>query len=99
MSERTTSHINPINPDRSGHSGRAPCPAGSSGTAIDLLVNGEPLHVTSPCTVAGVLESLELGGKRVAVALNREVVIRSRYGDVEVGAGDRIEILEAVGGG
>jgi thiamine biosynthesis protein ThiS len=31
--------------------------------------------------------------------LNREVVIRSRYGDVEVGAGDRIEILEAVGGG
>jgi sulfur carrier protein len=99
MSEGTSSRISPIETDRSGHSSRATSPTGSPGTAIDLLVNGEPLRVTSPCTVTGVLESLELGGKRVAVALNREVVIRSRYGDVEVGAGDRIEILEAVGGG
>jgi len=65
----------------------------------DSNVNGEPLRVTSPCTIASLLETLALGGKRVAVALNGDVVIRSRYGDVEVVAGDRIEILEAVGGG
>ena len=67
--------------------------------AIELQINGEPHRVPADCTVAGLLESLDLGGKRVAVALNRDVVIRSRYAEVELGSGDRIEILEAVGGG
>ena len=46
-----------------------------------------------------LLEGLELGGKRVAVAVNRDVVIRSRHGSHRIADGDRIEILEAVGGG
>ena len=42
---------------------------------------------------------LGMEGKRVAVALNRDVVPRSEYGSAPVADGDRIEILEAVGGG
>ena len=38
-------------------------------------------------------------GRRVAVAVNRDVVPRSLYGSVELSADDRVEILEAVGGG
>ncbi|HEB89108.1 MAG TPA: sulfur carrier protein ThiS, partial [Deltaproteobacteria bacterium] len=38
-------------------------------------------------------------GRRVAVAVNRQVVVRSRYDETELSEGDRIEILEAVGGG
>jgi sulfur carrier protein len=49
--------------------------------------------------VAALLETLELAGKRVAVAVNRSVVVRSRYAEFELAEGDRIEILEAVGGG
>jgi sulfur carrier protein len=45
------------------------------------------------------LETLELVGKRVAVAVNREVVPRSHYRGVVLAADDRVEILEAVGGG
>ncbi len=81
-----------------GH--RSPDPGAiSSGSEVELLVNGEPLRVATPCRVDGLLETLALGDKRVAVALNGEVVIRSRYADAELVAGDRVEILEAVGGG
>ncbi len=66
---------------------------------LEVQVNGQPLRVAAPCTVARLLETVELAGKRVAVAVNRDVVIRSRYADVELATGDHIEILEAVGGG
>jgi len=67
--------------------------------ALNLEVNGEPHSLAGARSVAELLETLELGGKRVAVAVNRSVVIRSRYAEVELADGDRIEILEAVGGG
>ncbi len=66
---------------------------------LSLELNGEPRSVPAPCSVAALLETLELGGKRVAVAVNRDVVVRSRYATLELREGDRVEILEAVGGG
>ena len=46
-----------------------------------------------------LLAQLELGQKRVAVAVNRDVVPRGAYAKLKIGSGDQIEILEAVGGG
>jgi len=66
---------------------------------LRIEVNGEPRAVEAPCTLADLLVALELSGKRVAVALNRDVVMRSRYSQTSLAEGDRIEILEAVGGG
>lgn len=66
---------------------------------LKLFVNGEPQTLPPPCSVADLLAALEMGDRRVAVALNREVVVRSRYKEAELADGDRIEILEAVGGG
>ena len=66
---------------------------------LTLFVNGNPQTLTPPCTVADLLETLDIRGRRVAVAVNRDVVFRSRYKESELADGDRIEILEAVGGG
>ena len=66
---------------------------------IELQINGDAVRVTAPCTVAGLLVHLELGEKRVAVALNRDVVLRGHYHEIELADADRVEILEAVGGG
>jgi len=55
--------------------------------------------LAAACTIEELLRGLDLGGKRVAVAVNRDVVIRSRYAGHRLAEGDRIEILEAVGGG
>jgi sulfur carrier protein len=66
---------------------------------LTLFVNGEPQTLMPPCSVADLLETLEMSGRRVAVAVNRDVIVRSRYKEAELADGDRIEILEAVGGG
>jgi len=69
-----------------------------------VVVNGEPLETPVHCTVEALLALLgrqpgNNPGRRVAVAINRCVVPRSTYPSVNIQAGDRIEILEAVGGG
>jgi sulfur carrier protein len=66
---------------------------------LELSVNGEPRRVPAGCTVARLVEESGLGDRKVAVAVNREVVPRSRFAERALGAGDRVEILEAVGGG
>lgn len=66
---------------------------------LSLLVNGERHRVPAPCTVLGLLGRLALERRRVAVAINRDVVPRSAYGTRELASDDRVEILEAVGGG
>jgi sulfur carrier protein len=68
-------------------------------TELPLLVNGESRRVASGCTVAGLVALLGLEGRRVAVAVNRDVVPRSAFDRHRLAAGDRVEILEAVGGG
>lgn len=68
-------------------------------STIEVDVNGEAKRLAADATVAELLEGLDLGGKRVAVAVNRDVVIRSRFAEHRLAEGDRIEILEAVGGG
>ena len=64
-----------------------------------VIVNGEATDVPHECTVAGLLEQLQLSGRRVAVALNRDVVPRSAFAITQIATGDQVEILEAVGGG
>ena len=49
--------------------------------------------------MAGLVEILGLAGRRVAVAVNRDVIPRSAFGSRRLLSGDRVEILEAVGGG
>ena len=66
---------------------------------LQLLVNGEPLALPRPGRVVDLLEKLGMTGRRVAVAVNRRVVVRSAYAETALSDGDRIEILEAVGGG
>ncbi len=68
-------------------------------STIEVDVNGEAKRLAGTSTVAELLDGLDLGGKRVAVAVNRDVVVRSRYAEHRLAEGDRIEILEAVGGG
>lgn len=66
---------------------------------LTLQVNGRPEEVPPETTVRGLLAQLGLGGARVAVAVNRSVVPRSAFDSHRLVAGDRVEILEAVGGG
>ena len=66
---------------------------------MDLIINGEPQQLPAPLSVAALLEARGLGGKRVAVERNGEIVPKSRHAETALAAGDRIEIVVAVGGG
>ena len=66
---------------------------------IELRVNGEHRSAAIGCTVDQLLLSLGLNDRRIAVAINRGVVPRSTFDSTRLSAGDRVEILEAVGGG
>jgi len=66
---------------------------------IEILANGETKAVPEGTTLAGLIESLELPGGRVAVERNGGVVPKDRFGSVTLSAGDRLEIVTLVGGG
>ena len=66
---------------------------------LSLQVNGETQAAPRGCTVRQLLGILDLDGRRIAVAINRDVVPRSAFETQRLRDGDRIEILEAVGGG
>ncbi len=70
-----------------------------SDTRLSLWVNGEPRAITPGSTLADLVAELGLDRSRVAVAVNRDVVSRRTFPARRLAAGDRVEILEAVGGG
>ena len=70
----------------------------SSGT-IRVNLNGKPRDIDGGLTVRALLESLELHPGMVVVELNREILERDSYADVEVSQGDTIELVHFVGGG
>ncbi len=69
------------------------------GGEMPLQVNGEERTVPDGLTVRGLLVHLELVPELVVVERNREIVDRSRYDEVELEAGDRLELVHFVGGG
>jgi sulfur carrier protein len=66
---------------------------------VNLFVNGEATEAPDSVTVAAFLEGMGLPQKGVAVERNREIVPRSSFGSTILAEGDRIEIVQFVGGG
>ena len=67
---------------------------------IEIHINGNSQAVPEASTVRSLLESLGIADREgTAVAVNMEVVPRSAHVATTLRAGDRIEIVQAVGGG
>ena len=63
------------------------------------IVNGENRTLADGTTVAALLAALELGNRRVAVELNRDLVPKSEFASRVIQEGDLLEIVHFVGGG
>lgn len=66
---------------------------------IELHINGEVRSFPAPLTLAQLIETLDLAGKRIAIEKNGEIVPRSQHPTTLLASGDRLEIVVAVGGG
>lgn len=66
---------------------------------MQLTINGETRSFADLADVAGLVAALGLDPRKVAVERNLEIVPRSAYGRTPLADGDRIEIVQFVGGG
>lgn len=66
---------------------------------IAITVNGEARQVAPGASLAALLAAIGLDMRKVAVERNEEIVPRSTYATVALGAGDRLEIVHFIGGG
>lgn len=66
---------------------------------MQILVNGEPREIADDITVTQLLSSLELDGRRCAIEVNATLVPRSEHSRHALHADDRVEIVQAIGGG
>jgi len=66
---------------------------------MNIIINGVEKTYTSSLTLETLLNELDHAGKKVAIEVNEEIIPRSQYKNKLVVDGDKIEIINAVGGG
>ena len=81
----------------SGRLGAVRAPGDNGG--MDIQLNGDPRRVDDGTCIASLLEAEGLGGRRVAVEVNGQIVPRGRHAEHRLADGDRVEIVHALGGG
>lgn len=64
-----------------------------------IVLNGRERDVETGATIADLMVASGLQGKRVAIEVNREIVPRSAFDARVLAAGDRVEVVHAIGGG
>jgi thiazole synthase len=67
--------------------------------AVTVTINGETRQFEAPVSVNALLTGMGLDPAKIAVERNLEIVPRSQYGETAVMDGDRIEIVQFIGGG
>jgi thiamine biosynthesis protein ThiS len=66
---------------------------------MNLVINGEDRAFSAAETLSALVEQLGMKSDRVAIELNRDIVPRDRWAQTPLKDGDRLEIVQFVGGG
>jgi len=66
---------------------------------IEVRINGESKEIPEGLSLSALFEGLSLPADRIAVERNLEIVPRHRWSETMVQQGDRLEVVQFVGGG
>ena len=66
---------------------------------MTITLNGDRFDIARPLTVTELLAELNIDARRVAVEHNLVIVKRAAFDQTIVRDGDRVEIVNFVGGG
>ena len=66
---------------------------------IAIVLNGEPKEIAPGQSILELLKSLNLPLERLAVEHNLKIVKRDRWNSQALEDGDKVEIVQFVGGG
>jgi len=64
-----------------------------------LQVNGEELEVSNNTTISQLVKELGCENQRIALEVNENIIPKSTHQEFILNAGDKVEIIKAVGGG
>lgn len=64
-----------------------------------IHINGEQKEVAAGTSVADVVNTLDGDPRGIAIERNLEIVPKSQHGSVLLEEGDRLEVVQFVGGG
>lgn len=79
-----------------GHARSAPT---SDNIRMKIQLNGQDRPLGADSTITALLLAEGLAERRVAVEVNGEIIPRGQHGTHVLQAGDRVEIVHALGGG
>ncbi|MFA6196610.1 MAG: sulfur carrier protein ThiS [Sulfurimonas sp.] len=66
---------------------------------MKIIVNAQEKEFNFNVTLADVLKELSLDGKVMAAAVNMNIVKQDNWGSYILNEGDKLELLDFVGGG
>jgi thiamine biosynthesis protein ThiS len=66
---------------------------------LKLTINGEEREILKSQTLEELISELDIQAPNIAMALNLQVIPKSKYGSTTIQENDQIEIVHAVGGG
>lgn len=66
---------------------------------MKIYLNGKERTVTNSFVLTDLLAEMELSGKKIAVEINQEIIPRSEHNTYQLNSDDRIEVIQAIGGG
>ena len=66
---------------------------------MTIILNGEPQQLPASTNLVDLLRKNGLEQKKIAVEINERIVPRSQYESTRLQAGDRLEVIQAIGGG
>lgn len=66
---------------------------------MDILLNGQPRSVPEAMSLQDLLIAEGLHERRLAIEVNLDIIPRAQHAGYRLKAGDRVEIVQAIGGG
>ncbi len=66
---------------------------------MQIIINGEKREIRDGTSLAELIKELGLEGKVMAAAINMQIIKQDKWDDTLLSDGDKIELLDFVGGG
>ena len=66
---------------------------------IKIKINGKKILINDKEKLSKILQDLKIPIKKVAIEINREIIIKKKLNSIKVKENDVIEIVHFIGGG
>lgn len=66
---------------------------------MNIVINGEQRTLDDDLNLQQLISMLQLENKRLAIEVNQQIIPRSEHASYTLKQGDKVEIVQAIGGG